>query len=441
MRILSIHLKNIKSHKELSLDFVGGINVLAGANGVGKSTVFEAVGYALFGVDAREFVGNTERFITIGAKKGEVEVVFVAEDGQRYAVSRTVGPGCKWLLKREMGGGFEVEEHSGAGETEARLKELLGLDNGRPLSEQFTLVIGPFQHEFLGPFVIRQPTRRQDAFDEILGIDAWRKAFKGTATLVSTVTGKIEVLDVEITGKRESIAILPEKELELAQVAARQKEMGKEAAARKDELSAAEKSLAVFDDLHKAAERVKSEVRILRNRLADGKSKIVSQKKEVDEAREAVRLMEQNRSGKEACEAAEVEIARARKREKEMRAIEREANTLENESLALAGKYEHEAREVAKAARRLADEEAALNKQLAAMAPPDKLRKCASALERLRKEVDTIRAEAGLLEGRKRGLDEGREKLGEGVCPFFGEECRNLGSRAADELFRERLLR
>ena len=187
MQILSITLKNIKSHRDKELHFVNGINVLSGANGVGKSTIFEAIGYALFGVDARDFVGNIERFITIGAKKGEIAVTFATDDGETYRVSRSVGAGSKWLLAREIGGAFEVEDHAGAAETEARIKELLGLESSRPLADQFKLVIGPFQNEFLGPFVIKQPTKRQEAFDEILGIDAWRKTYKGTSTLLAAV--------------------------------------------------------------------------------------------------------------------------------------------------------------------------------------------------------------------------------------------------------------
>ncbi|MEJ2699246.1 MAG: AAA family ATPase, partial [Desulfuromonadales bacterium] len=98
MQILSISLKNIKTHRDLSLDFAPGINVLSGPNGVGKSTVFEAVGYALFGVDAKDFVSNVERFLTIGAKKGEVSVTFRAEEGGTWRATRTVGGGARWLL-------------------------------------------------------------------------------------------------------------------------------------------------------------------------------------------------------------------------------------------------------------------------------------------------------------------------------------------------------
>ena len=68
MQILSIQLKNIKSHRDTELNFSPGINVLSGPNGVGKSTIFEAIGYAMFGVDAQSFVGNVERFISIGSK-------------------------------------------------------------------------------------------------------------------------------------------------------------------------------------------------------------------------------------------------------------------------------------------------------------------------------------------------------------------------------------
>ncbi|MDL1968712.1 MAG: SMC family ATPase, partial [Deltaproteobacteria bacterium] len=253
MQILSISLKNIKSHSDKELHFFNGINVLSGDNGVGKSTIFEAIGYALFGVDARDFVGNIERFITIGAKKGEIAVTFVTDDGETYRASRSVGAGSKWLLAREIGGSFDVEEHAGAPETESRIKELLGLDSGRPLADQYKLVIGPFQNEFLGPFVIKQPTKRQEAFDEILGIDAWRKTYKGTSTLLATVKSKIEVLNVVIEGKQEQIAALPERKKELTSLITEVKAQQKVLSNKKRTLTETEKQLAKLDGQEKTA--------------------------------------------------------------------------------------------------------------------------------------------------------------------------------------------
>ncbi len=99
MQILSIHLKNIKSHRDTELTFSPGINVLSGPNGVGKSTIFEAIGYAMFGVDAQSFVGNVERFITIGSKRGEIAVVFEVADGERFQSQ----PNSRHALKMASG--------------------------------------------------------------------------------------------------------------------------------------------------------------------------------------------------------------------------------------------------------------------------------------------------------------------------------------------------
>ena len=66
-------------------------------------------------------------------RRGEIAVTFATDNGETYRASRSVGAGSKWLLAKELAGIFEVEDHSGAQETEARIKELLGLDRGRSL--------------------------------------------------------------------------------------------------------------------------------------------------------------------------------------------------------------------------------------------------------------------------------------------------------------------
>ena len=43
MQILSIQLKNIKSHRDLHLNFSAGINVLSGPNGIGKTTLLKLI--------------------------------------------------------------------------------------------------------------------------------------------------------------------------------------------------------------------------------------------------------------------------------------------------------------------------------------------------------------------------------------------------------------
>lgn len=439
MQILSISLKNIKSHRDKELHFVSGINVLSGDNGVGKSTIFEAIGYALFGVDARDFVGNIERFITIGAKKGEVAVTFATDDGETYRVSRSVGAGSKWLLAREIGGAFEVEDHAGAPETEARIKELLGLDSGRSLAEQYKLVIGPFQNEFLGPFVIKQPTKRQEAFDEILGIDTWRKTYKGTSTLLAAVKSKIEVLIVEIEGKQEQVAALPERKKELTGFIAEAETQQKELTGKEKALAETEKQLAQLDGQEKTANTVKSDIQVLENRIRDGAGKIADQKQRVKEAEQALETLERNRTGKEAFETAEASLKSLREQEKQRRAIEKDINVLDKESARLAQTLDHEIREVEKTEKLLTEDESRLKKDQKALAVDDRLHKTAARLPELKKEAEKLRLAKGLLEGRRAGLQEGKEKLAEGLCPFFKEPCQNIAGKAPRDVFSTRV--
>lgn len=435
MQINSISLKNIKSHREKELQFVNGINVLSGDNGVGKSTIFEAIGYALFGVDARDFVGNIERFITIGAKKGEIAVTFATDEGETYRVSRSVGAGSKWLLAREIGGTFEVEDHAGAPETEARVKELLKLDSGRSLADQYKLVIGPFQNEFLGPFVLKQPTKRQVAFDEILGIDAWRKTFKGTSSLQVSIKNKIEVMNVEIEGKQEQVTLLPQRKKELSALVksagAQQKVLSK----RKKTLTDTEKQLTKLDGQEKTTNTVKSDIQVLENRIRDGEGKITDQKKRVKEAETALEILEKSRAGKEAFDAAEANLKSLRKQEKQRREIEKDINVLDKESARLSQALEHEIREVGKTEKQLTEEESQLKSDQKTLAADDIITKTAARLPQLRKDEENRLSAKGLLEGRRAGLLEGKEKLAQGNCPFFKEACQNIAGKAPRDVF------
>ena len=439
MQILSISLKNIKSHRVRELHFVRGINVLSGVNGVGKSTIFEAIGYALFGVDARDFVGNIERFITIGARKGEIAVTFAPGDGDTFRVSRTVGAGSKWLLAREIGGVFEVEDHAGAPETEARIKELLGLHSGRPLADQFKLVIGPFQHEFLGPFVLKQPAKRQEAFDEILGIDAWRKTYKGTSTLLKAVKTRIDILNVEIEGKKEQVVVLPERQEEMTCLVTELEAQQKLLADKEKKFGATEAQLVRLDSQEKTSQTVKGDIEVLGNRIRDGEGKIADNTKRVKEAEQALETLEKSRVGKETFERAEEQLKVLREQEKERRAIEKEITALDKESARLAQALAHESREVEKIDKEQAEEELRLTTDQKRLVAGEGVTLAVARLPLLREEAERMRLARGLLEGRRAGLQEGKAKLAEGICPFFKEQCQNIAGKAPRDVFSGRV--
>ncbi|RQW77370.1 MAG: SMC family ATPase, partial [Geobacter sp.] len=438
MQILSIHLKNIKSHRDSDLSFSPGINVLSGPNGVGKSTVFEAVGYALFGVDARDFVSNVERFLTIGAKKGEIAVTFQGDNGDVWRVTRTVGTPSKWLLAKGDGNSFEVEEHARLEETESRIAELLGLDSGRSLADQFKLVIGPFQNEFLGPFVIKQAIKRQEEFDKILGIDHWRKTYKGTTSLLSTVQEKIKLLAVEIDMLQKQTLVLPERAAELAfvisAIGARQADLKK----AEDSLQQATQRLQLLDRQKEQVDAAESSFKEMTAKIESGGEHIAAQKVLVEESESAAKILKETTAGKEAYEKAETRLVELREKEKERRGIEQEVVALEREAARLAQSHEHEAREITKTGLQLAEEERSLSEVRKLLTSGDSLISAASRLTEVRKEVDRVKGERAVLDGRRVALLEGRAKLAEGVCPVFGEACPNVEGGEGVDVFSAR---
>ncbi|UFS69847.1 SMC family ATPase [Geomonas sp. RF6] len=498
MLILSLELKNIKSHRDTVLSFSAGINVLCGPNGVGKSTIFEAIGYCLFGVNAQDFVSRAERFLSIGAKKGEISVVFQPADGELYRATRTVGAAAKWLLAKKVGDVFEVEDHANLQETEARIATLLGLNNGRPLADQFKLVIGPFQNDFLGPFVIKQPTKRQDAFDEILGIDAWRKTFDGTKTLMSAIQAKAETLKAEVAGREEQVAALPAKLAEASAVrdgeAARRAELASQNAGL-EKISA---ELATLDEEKRKLDLSVGELKGVEERIASGKDHVAAQQLLVEQSRAAAAATAEAAAGKESYDFAEERLKTLRQEEQAKLQLERQGAALEKEISTLAGRLEIERREQLESAQqieqdaaRLSEEETAVATRSAALktegeecrrrlaeaqqvaadfrllplhqveravpylfASLDRLeaiavevrekgklletegdvRSRAERLPALKEELKKVHAERAELQGRKLSLVEGREKLASGQCPYFHEACQNLSSNGGADL-------
>ena len=439
MQILTIHLQNIKSHRDTTLNFSAGINVLSGPNGIGKSTIFEAIGYALFGVDAQSFVGNVERFISIGEKRGLIEVDFSLNDGEVFRVSRRVGTPQKWLLARQIAGEFEVEEHKDSKETEGRIKQLLGLNNGRALAEQFELVIGPFQHEFLGPFVIKQATKRRDKFDEILGIASWRKTFNDTKALTSAIKAKVDILQAEIGSKQEQIEVLPIKRLELKSTAQQWTQAQADLAAQQQQLHELEAQLLTLDQQQQAVQTLQNAIATHRERIQNGNDKIASQKGLIAAAQEAQKVVDDTVGGFNAFEQATTDFAALQVQVKQQRQLEQQVAQLDKQHGATTQRHEAESNAVERQQLELVNEQRQLAEQQLGLVVEDEIHAAAASLASLRTEIGSVQIHQGQLAGRCAGFKEGSEKLATGVCPFFQEKCLNIADRPPEDVFTTKL--
>jgi exonuclease SbcC len=119
MKLRSLHLTNFRQHADTRVEFGDGLTGIIGANGSGKSTILEAVSFALFGVEATRGTKDTLRWKgATAARQVQVGLTFAA-GGVEYSLSRS-----------ETGAELEVYGRAVAHGTTAvigKVVELLGM--------------------------------------------------------------------------------------------------------------------------------------------------------------------------------------------------------------------------------------------------------------------------------------------------------------------------
>ncbi|MCA1557627.1 MAG: ATP-binding protein, partial [Acidobacteria bacterium] len=75
MHVTRVELENIKSYVHSEFNFERGTIAITGENGAGKTTILEAIAWALF--DTLDY--SKEDFLRRGAKKGIVRVTFESD--------------------------------------------------------------------------------------------------------------------------------------------------------------------------------------------------------------------------------------------------------------------------------------------------------------------------------------------------------------------------
>jgi DNA repair protein SbcC/Rad50 len=245
MRLLSTQLVNFGSHADTTLDLTTIPSlVLTGNTGAGKSTLVEAVCYALWG----EIPGGADQAVRTGATSASVTTTFRAH-GQTYRVTRgrkltgrgsstltldvrdpecpagwrnmdganikdteariiaIVGPydlaAATWLARQ---GETDRFSRSTPGERRAYVGRLLGLDkyarlrdNARDMmrKDEATLEAVRPQRETLEAVAVTRPDREADAKTATAAIELARAEEREAASLVEITTGDAATLRAE----------------------------------------------------------------------------------------------------------------------------------------------------------------------------------------------------------------------------------------------------
>ncbi len=198
---VSLTLAGFLSYRDpATLDFTGfDIACIAGSNGAGKSSLLDAITYALFG-KARK---ADETLINLhpDVKEARVEFVFDYETN-RYRILRTIPRGKTTLLEFQIAQGrpltadgllsavaWKPLTERSIRDTQARIEETLRLDYDTFVNASF------FLQGKADQFTQQRPAARKKILGSILGLETWETYRQRAADARKAVEAEITALD------------------------------------------------------------------------------------------------------------------------------------------------------------------------------------------------------------------------------------------------------
>ena len=193
MIIKSLVMKNFKSHWDTEIKFNTGISIIMGGNGAGKSSILEAVSFALFKQHSGKKI---EQLITIGHdnKKMVVELEFTS-NGRNYRVLRERSKSSSKAKIEVMEGKAFQPLSSGDKQVTEEVQSLLEMDG-----DLFLNAVYVRQGE-IANLVDKTPAEKKQVIGKLLGIESLEKAWKNMLPLMNhyelekaTLEGKLSSL-------------------------------------------------------------------------------------------------------------------------------------------------------------------------------------------------------------------------------------------------------
>jgi exonuclease SbcC len=217
--IKNLELKDFISHKDTKLEFGRGITVFVGHNGSGKSSVIDAITYALFGEHTRKANKNLVRRGCQGQAMVQMRFTINSKEFQATRSLAPSGSAAFSQLELLSENGTTVNKKLAGGErkqygesTSAEVAKVLGLDYKK------LRVAAVVQQGELVSIVEAQPKEFKELVNGLIGIDRLDLAF---STMKDVISGFRDKLRDETGYNDEDIPrvqqLVADKEKELAQ--------------------------------------------------------------------------------------------------------------------------------------------------------------------------------------------------------------------------------
>ena len=194
MIFTKLKLNNFKSHKNTVIEFDKGITVIVGENGAGKSTIFEAISFALF---KQHTAKRIDDLVRNNANSMSVELEF-SSNNKEYKIVREKKSSLKSSIyaKTSTDGGY-VHICSGDKEVNEEIRQILDID-----SDLFLNAIYIRQGE-IAELVDKTPAEKKLLIAKLLGIDSLETAWKNLLPLINDYENQLSELKGKLFNSSE----------------------------------------------------------------------------------------------------------------------------------------------------------------------------------------------------------------------------------------------
>ena len=206
MIFTKLKLNNFKSHEHTVIKFEKGISVIVGENGAGKSTILEAISFALF----KQHTGKKiDDLVRNNADSMSVELEFTSNGGQ-YKIVREKKSNLKSsIYKKTSLDGDYVHICTGDKEVSNEIRQILDID-----SDLFLNAIYIRQGE-IAELVDKTPAEKKELIGKLLGIDSLEKSWRNLLPFINDYENELSELKGKLYNSDKLVEDLEKKRNEM----------------------------------------------------------------------------------------------------------------------------------------------------------------------------------------------------------------------------------
>jgi len=197
--ILNIKLKNFKAHKNREFNFSNKTLIL-GENGTGKSSIFHAIVYGLFGNSALKYIKSTKISNLIREFSSESEIVLkIKNDDNIYEIRRILRKDGNSYATLSLGDSILATSQS---LVDKKIKEIFNINRVSKVLDTLYIPQGD-----LGKFILQSGTKNLTSLiEKLFDLDYYSTMLEAIKRVIKDLLIEIEKINTAIYQKEKEIS-------------------------------------------------------------------------------------------------------------------------------------------------------------------------------------------------------------------------------------------